>query len=323
MAETGLEIHELDRQSVQNALVESVIKAYYNALLAEEHIKIARESVSSVETQLRMMRVRYEGGGALKSDILSLEVRLARAREDLVRARNNRSLAIAALANLLGLDPDSTLVLKSGEALVTELPKDYRTGVPYALAHRPELRGARLRIIQARMDLDAARAEYLPRLDGEARYYMDDPDMTFETGRANWTAGVILNWDVFTGLSTKAKMKRKTNVLEEMLAVDRKTTLAVQLDLKTAYLRLSEARARVAVTDASVAQAEESLRLVKKEYEGGSVTITRYLETELARNRARMRASVAFYDKEKAAAAVGRALGLWAAYAEEVMVGDE
>jgi outer membrane protein TolC len=147
--------------------------------------------------------------------------------------------------------------------------------------------------------------------------------MDFETSRANWTAGIILNWELFTGLSTKAKVKRKTGVLEEMLATDRKTTLTVQLDLKTAYLRLSEAKARVAVTEASVAQAEESLRLVKKEYEGGSATITRYLETELARNRARMRAAVAFYDQEKARAAVGRALGLWAEYAEGVLKGYE
>ena len=61
--------------------------------------------MTTVETQLRIMQVRYEGGGALKSDILSLKVHLAQAKEDLVRAENNYSLSIAAVASLLGLDP--------------------------------------------------------------------------------------------------------------------------------------------------------------------------------------------------------------------------
>jgi len=72
------------------------------------------------------------------------------------------------------------------------------------------------------------------------------------------------------------------------------------------------------VTEASVAQAEESLSLVRKEYEGGSATITRYLEAELALNRARILAKAACYDKQRAVASVGRGIGYWGIYAEEV-----
>jgi outer membrane protein TolC len=59
------------------------------------------------------------------------------------------------------------------------------------------------------------------------------------------------------------------------------------------------------------------LRLVKKQYDGGSVTITRYLEAELSRNRSQTRATAAHNDRKKALAAVGRALGYWAEYAKE------
>jgi outer membrane protein TolC len=88
-------------------------------------------------------------------------------------------------------------------------------------------------------------------------------------------------------------------------------------------LKLEEAKARLAVTEASAAQAEESLRLVKKQYEGGSATITRYLDTELSLNRARIRSTAAFYDREKTRAAVGRALGYWGKYAGETFIGNE
>jgi outer membrane protein TolC len=49
---------------------------------------------------------------------------------------------------------------------------------------------------------------------------------------------------------------------------------------------------------------------VKKQYEGGSATITRYLESELDRNTAKIRATSAFYDHEKAVADIARAIGI-------------
>ena len=317
MAETGLQIHELDRRSIENALVESVIHAYFQGLAARDYVEIAKQSVKTVEEQKRVVDVRYRAGGALRSDLLSLGVRLAQAREELVRAENTHALTLAALAILLSLDPDAPLRLQENEPITRNFPEDYASGLNQALAHRPELQKVRQQVVQAYMALDLARAGYLPRLDAQAQYYMDDPDADFQTSRDNWIAGVILNWDVFTGFSARAGVEKARGALDEMLALDRKTTQTIQLDLKSAYLRLDEAEARLKVTEAIVDQAEESLALVKKEYEGGSATITRYLEAELDLNRARILAKAAYYDKQKALASIGRGIGHWAAYAEE------
>jgi len=318
MAETGLQIHELDRQSIENALVESVIHAYFQALAACDYVEIAKHSVDTVEEQKRVVEVRYRAGGVLRSDLLSLEVRFAQAQEELVRAENKHALSLVALAMLLSLDPDTPLLLEGRQGMDLPFPEDYASGLTHALANRPELKKARYQAVQSYMAIDLARAEYLPRLDAQARFYMNDPDARFDTSRDNWVAGIILNWDVFTGLSTRAKVDQARSALDEMLAQDRKTTQTIQLDLKSAYLGLAEAKARIKVTQASVAQAEESLSLVKKEYEGGSATITRYLEAELALNRARIQERAAHYDKEKSLASVGRGIGYWASYAEEV-----
>ena len=312
MAETGRSIRELDRMSIRNGLASSVIHAYFNALAAGEYIRVARESVETVQAQLRVMRVRFRAGGALKSDVLSLEVRLAQAREELIRTRNGYRLALASLANLMGLDPDTELLLEEDGRVKVELPAFYEDGLPLAMAVRPELEKARLSVIRSRMGIDAARGEYLPRVNAQGHYYFDDEGTQFESDRANWTAGVLLDWDLFTGGSTGASVREAEAVLEEMLAADRKATLSVKLDLRSAYLALEEAGARMEVTRASVAQAEESLRLVKKQYEGGSATVTRYLDAELDRSRTEIRAITARYDREKARADVGRALGLWA-----------
>ncbi len=310
MAATGLNINQLDRRAIENSLVALVIIAYYDFLAAKDFIEIAQESAATVRTELEIMQVRLNAGGVLKSDVLSLEVRLAQAKEEVVRSQNRLKLTMAALANLLGVSPDREIIIKASEPQSIEVPENYTGGVVHALEKRPELKKVREQLRQSRMALDMSGSEYLPSIDLQGKYYHDDPDMSYDGSRENWTVAMVLNWYFFTGFSTRADMKNATAKIEEILAADRKTVLAIQLDVKNAYLILSEARARLEVAEKSVASAEESLDLVKKQYEGGSATITRYLEAELARNTAKIRVTRAFYDREQALADIGRAIGL-------------
>ncbi len=312
MAGLGLEISRLDRQALENTLVASVIKGFYNCLAAAEFEEIASKAVESAQAQVRLAEARHQGGSALKSDLLSLKVRLAQTQEDLVRARNNRLLAIAALANLLGADPDTPLTLIRGEDLQAQTPPAYAQGVVLALERRPELKKVRHQVVSARLALDAARAEYLPRLDAQATYFWDDPQAQYEGSRTNYTYGLLLNWDVFTGLSTVKEGEKARAALREMLAADRKATQNIQMDVKAAYLTLAESLARQEVSRASVTQAEEAHHLVSRQYQGGAADVTRYLDAQLNMNAARARASAADYDMLKSRADLARALGQWA-----------
>lgn len=309
MSETGVQISELDLQAVRNALAASVIRAYYTTLAARDFIDIAQKSVETVEAQLRTVTVWFEGGSVLKSEMLSLESRLAQARADLIRARNQYELSLAALCNVLGADPGARPELKAEEWQTPELPTDYDAGILLALSKRPELLKVRQQVVSSRMALDMERAEYLPVLDAQVKAYVDDEKMNYDVDRGNWTVGLFLNWDFFTGFSTGTKVDKAKAVLEEMLAADRKTTQSVQLDVKTAYLNRSEAEARLKVGRAGTAQAEEALRLVETEYEGGTATIVRYLDAELALKAARFEETSALYDLKKAQADLCRALG--------------
>ncbi len=209
----------------------------------------------------------------------------------------------------MGADPDTDIELSGAEWQPVELPADYNDGIVIALGIRPELLKIRQQIIQSEMSLDMEKGGYLPRLDAYGKYYSDDSGLSYDRNRANWMAGGIVNWDIFTGFSTNARVRNARAALDQMLAADRKATQSIQLDVRTAYLRSYEAKARLAVAEASIAQAEESLSLVRKQYEGGSATITRYLDAELAFNTVRVRDRSAFYDWKKAQADIGRALG--------------
>ena len=311
ISRSELTISHFNRQAVENRLVASVIQTYFDCLASREFVDIATESVASVNEQLRVMRVKYKAGGALRSDLLSLEVRLARAQEEVVRSNNRLNTLLAALANLMGVNPQTDILLADANLKAVPIPVSIDSGITFALEHRPDLKKMHAQVVQSRMAVDLARAGYLPEVDFLGRWYVDDAELDYDLDRSNWTAAFLLNWDFFDGFSTRSDRKKARATLEELLAVDRKTVLAVKLDVKNAYLNMDEARARFDVAKKSVANAEESLKLVKLQYEGGSATITRYLEAELDRNRSKIRATAAYYDNQKALFEIGRAIGYW------------
>jgi outer membrane protein len=311
IAKTGLSISKLDRDGVENQVMATAIGTYYDILAATNFTAVARESVETTRSQLQIMDVRFRSGGALKTDLLSLQVRMAESEEILVQSRNRQRLAKAALAEILGVEPDVPFGIEDALPSAIEVPDDAVSALDFALLNRPELAGVREKLRQSKMAVDAARAGYLPQLDFKTRYYVDDPEMRYSTDRDNWTAGLYLNWNIFDGFATKGQRAEALSQLRETLAADRKTLLAVKFDVKKAYLNLDEAEQRLMVATSNVKTAEETYQLVKRQYEGGSANITRYLESELAYSRARMHETTAYFDREKARAQIARAIGFW------------
>jgi outer membrane protein TolC len=315
MAKEGEMIAGLNRQTLENLLVAQVIRTFYDTLAAEDFIEIARGSVNTVSEQLRIMKIRYERGGALKSDVLSMEVRLAQSQEQLLSSKNRFKVSLLALANLMGLDPaffdEKQNVLEKSFFDIFPIPDTFDEGIVHAMEYRPEAAMARRQLVWSRMQLDSARAGYLPRLDLMAKYYVADPDMKYNLDRENWIAAIMFNWDLFTGFATSSAIKKADAGVKEMLAADQKEIQEIRLDVKTAYLNHQEAQSRVQVAVSAVDSAAESFEIVKKHYEGGSVPITRFLEAELDLRRARINATSAFYNRKKAKAEIARAIGLW------------
>ncbi|MFO7713784.1 TolC family protein [Desulfosarcina sp.] len=311
MAKTGLTISQLERDGIENQVMAAAIGAYYDILAAANFTTVAEESVASTLSQLRIMDVRFQSGGALKTDLLSLQVRVAETQEILLQSRNRQRLAKAALAEILGVAPDIPFGIVDAQAHALAVPDDPIAALNYALAHRPELASVREKVSQSKMALDASRAGYLPQVDFMTRYYVNDPEMKYSTDRDNWIAGLYLNWKIFDGFATRSERAEALARLQETLAADRKTLLAVKFDVKKAYLNLDEAQERLKVATANVHTAGETYGLVKRQFEGGSADITRYLEAELAYNRARMRETTAYSDREKARAQIARAIGYW------------
>jgi len=295
----------------ENDRIAAVIQMFFTALKAREYSLIARTSVQTVEEQLDMMTVRFRGGSVLKSDILSLKVRLAEAQKNLVESKNTFSTTLTALATLLGHTPGHSFSLdpEPDSTCMVTFPASIDQAWALALEKRPELHRAKQQIDMARTAVSLAASGYRPKVDLQARWYMNSDDLSYNTSKDNYTASLNLAWNLFDGFATRARIAEASHELERALEARQKIRMQIFQDVKQAYLEHENAQQRLNVARSSVDMAQESLHIVKKRYDGGAEPITRYLEAELDRTRAGINKAAAFYDDKTAKIEIARAIG--------------
>ncbi len=305
-AEAGVHAERSRLEAVQNVLAGGVVTTFLSAKAAEELLNADDASVRTVESQVAETRAKYEMGQTLKSDLLSLEVRLASAKERRIRTDIARRVALAGLKRLLAVPQEIEIRLGDATVEAAGLPENKDQALVEAFRHRAEVKAIRYRVRQAKIEVERARRSGAPKVDLQARWYGDDDGLELSS---NWWVLVALSWDLYDGGRRESQLMYARAVLDRMKEEDRKALLDVALQVETSLLELEEARARQAVATQAVGAADETLELVEKQYQAGTATITRFLEAEEARTQARTRKIGAALDVNRAVVNVKQALG--------------
>jgi outer membrane protein TolC len=300
-AKANTEAAKQTSEAVRNELGFEVVRAFLTVLKTRQFIRAAEAAVSAFEANLGIAKKRLDGGALLKSEILDVDVRLAQSREDLVRARNANALADRALRNLLGIE--------EGEFVVADTAPEVSAPDRGDFTGRPELAAARERERAAQTEVRGARSGYQPRVSAFGSLDHDSGWVTGGDGNS-YTAGVILQWDLWDGFLTRGKIREATVNLESAREEQRKLRLALDLEMEKARLDLRVATERLAVTERSVEQAAESAKLTRERFEQGLALSTQLIDAETALLGARVRRAEAEADQRIAIAALRKALGL-------------
>ncbi|MCK9396158.1 MAG: TolC family protein [Methylobacter sp.] len=312
-AELGIDAAEFERSTVRNALIEAVTASYYAYLAAQEAHKVAQDSILAIASELKQTKLRYESGTVLKSDVLSLEVQSAEAQSAEIRAANGIELSKTGIATLLGLSTDQPFTVAPSSSMLPKpaLTASFNDLLELAMTQRPEIKAAASQVEISQRRLKKEQGAYLPKADAYVSYGQNSQNPGFSSSKDNVTAGVSVEMDLFSGLETKNRVSAAERKAAEARETERKTKLAIEQEVKVAYLKLEEALARLRVTEASVLSANEALRLVNEERRAETVTVTRYIESEVARNKAQSNTIAARYDALGAEAALKKAIGDW------------
>ena len=301
-AELGKAMSEQEKKAAELALIAGVARAYHGVTLTGESLKVAREALTSAEADQKRAETVRNAGMATDADVLSANVQVAAMREQVIRAEADLKVARAALNEAMGQPLDTQFELTT--ALTVAPPPTAQTTLD-----RPEISALRLARQAADAQAAGARAGYRPQIF--LRGVLEADRQQFVTkGGGNWMFAAGLKWTLFDGYRTRQAIAEAGAMAAVATAGEKQMTSAAKLEIRKAQAALEAGSERVKVSQAAVAQAEESLRIVRNRYSSGLATVTELLRTQTALAETRMRRLGAIYDERMAAVAMEQAQGI-------------
>jgi outer membrane protein TolC len=296
-AQLEKEASEWDLEWARAEIGFRTVEGYWGLSLAQESEKVARMAVEAAEESLRQIDLLYKEGTVVRSDLLSATVRLANFQDGLVKARGKVRVAGRALSIVIGESADGMWEVVSLSAPAPEEIPELNPGnlLTIAKEQRPEYIALKARWDSAKATVRAAWGDFLPSLGLEASYEWNAPRFAQDM-EGSYILGLGLQWNLFKGLDDYARFKEaKSN--EEMVRYQlRSLEDQMTLEIEEATVAVTTGQESLRVTQKSVGQAEENLRIVRQRYRGGLTTVVELEQAELALSRSRLEWLKAIYE---------------------------
>ena len=309
-AKLGVDLSKTNVETIKRDLVLQVRVGYFNILRAEKFLDVAQQQVKQFEAQLEVTKAFFDVGIIPKNDVLQAEVRLANARQALVRVENDLATAKASFNILLRREINTPLEVVDILAY-KPFPMGFEASLEEALRLRPEVKAAQINIDQAKENVKVARSGYFPTVNLLGNYNRSSEelglngDLKFE----RWTIQALATFTLWNWGNTSFKVgESKVKVTQ---AEDSKTQLidSITLEVKNDYLNMKGAEKNLSVAEKSIEQAEENLRMNEERYKYQVATQTDVLDAVTLLAQARVNYYGALSEFNVAKAQLERSMG--------------
>ena len=306
-AKLSLQAAHKELDAAYNQLVLDVSEAFYRVLLSLEFVKVSEQTVELVEKQLKIAQNLFDAGASTNFDVLRAEVLLANAKSNRIRAKNGERAAMDFYKNVLNIDlGESIQVQGSLEQPILELDLDPL--IQRGLEKRPELHQIQFTEGAAKKQVDVAKTRNRPALSFFSNYQLDHNERLEEMNRI-WNLGFALNIPIFDGLATRAAVKQAESGLKQTQLGKQQMIDAIELEIRSAYLNLLEAKTLIDVQRETVEQAQESVRIANLRYENGMITSVELTDAQLALSQAEVNRLQSLHDYAVGLARLEKAIG--------------
>ena len=292
-ARIGQEQADHQKEMVKQQVRFEVLRAYFGVLLAQQRKEVTEETVKMAESDRRRVDDLFRAGMVVQSDLLSAEVQLSEFRQQQIQASGDIVTAHAFLNTVLGT-PVQTIQRITGQ--LTDKPfflDETDALIRQALQSRPDYARAGSAVKSSEEGVRGAKGNYLPRVDVFSSYGISGKDLT--SGSSDYAVGAGLTFNLFD-FGRGARLDKARAAQSTAAAEQEHLSNQIRLEVIQACQDFVSARERLKVTDQTVIQAQEALRIVQDRYKEGLTTITEVLRAETAYLRTRLNLISSRYD---------------------------
>lgn len=298
-------------QQVRSEIVYNAEQLFYDAIRTHSDLEVWQQAYESNSANYRVVKQKYDQGMVSEYELLRAKVEMQNALPEILAAESEVTLAEKRLKSFIGLplSDSMTVIEPDTDTSLTTLP-DLPTLKDTALALRPEMVQARRLVEISGKAVSIARAAYWPDLNAFAQYdwsaVSDDFTLTNNNSRS-WTAGLTVSFTIFDGFRRKGDVDQRQAEFRQAQLGRQQAEDDITLEVEQAYDRLIQAKKALDIQGATIAAAEEGLKIATVRYESGVGTQLEVLSAQSALTQARSVQAQALFSFRVARAGLKRA----------------
>jgi HAE1 family hydrophobic/amphiphilic exporter-1 len=229
------------RKALQTNIVSGVADGYYNLLMLDAQLEIARANLALNDSTLRIIRLQFNSGDVTALGVQQAEAQELSAAELIPQLQQSILLQEDALSILTGRIPDAIARDRKLEEIAVR--DNLSTGVPATLlARRPDVRSSELALTVANANVGVNKAAMYPSI--------------VITPEGGWDTYIFRNWfnipgslfgAVVGGLTQPVFQRKKLKTQYELAMVDREKAITqFKQSVLTAVGEVSDALGKIA-----------------------------------------------------------------------------
>jgi outer membrane protein len=302
---------DLQIEEAEAEIALQVRNAYFQMVLADHMVGIAREAFELADATLRQVQLFRQQGTAAEFDVLRAQVERDNLEPGIVEAQNARRLAELNLKRLVHLPVEQPLATATPLApIVQDIDREV---LEEALARRPALRSLDEQIAAREGAVRIARADRLPSVGAAGNFaYQAFPSEIAPIDadwRRDWSVSVQASFPIFNGFRTRGQIDQARAELRLAEIQRVQVRQGLELELAAALGEFDAARAQIEARRATVTQAQRTLELAELRFRSGLATQLDISSARLLLQQARVNEAQALYNYVTALARLERVSG--------------
>lgn len=260
-----------------------VSSAYFDSLLADEQLELARVEVTKLEKTLVYAEQTMKKGSGTLTDVLDVKARLHRAMAQKIEAENAAEYAREALQTLTGEKVGKLLQLDKKRFSLHPLePRELDAWLTLADDWNPHIKTASSNVDAAKNELLKQQAGHLPTLDLVASrlHGMNDSNVSLGTDYYTNSLGLQVSIPILAGgfvVASSTQAQASLNAAEQKLeAINR----AVKLEVRKEFNNVVQGADYVVAQQLAVESAEAAVKGNRKGVLAGTRVIVDVLNAE-------------------------------------------
>lgn len=280
-ARIGALASRFDQEVVALNVVTSVANAYFQALAAQDRLRVAERNLADAERVLSAFRGRLEAGTASALDVSQQEALVAAQRATIPALRDQFEQQAIALGILTGTPPEN-LTVRGGT--LDKLPSPaVSPGLPSELlARRPDVAAAETNLVAQDANIRAARAAFFPQIQLTVAGGLQSTALSAITGPGTLVASLAagLTQAIFDNGSRRGQLEFERARYDELLATYRQSVLQAFTDTEQALAALRYTTEQEALVRRTVATAQRSADIARAQLQAGTIDVVTALNTQ-------------------------------------------